>query len=282
MLTALQQAKRNGAKIIAINPLPETGFCAFRATRRSSATAAPAALMGRAPQLADLYLQVRIDGDIAAAQGDHEGAARPRSRSPGRVFDRAFIDEHTDGFEALRSTSRRHQLGGHRRRAAASRASRSQRRPLMAARSGCIIACWAMGLTQHRTPSHHPGNRQPAAAARRASASRARAPARARPLQRAGRPHHGHLGAAHRQFLDALGRTSSTSRRRAKHGFDVGGHDQGHARRRGQGVRRPGRQLPLGHARYRAHRRGAAAAAASPCSRAPSSTAPPGHRASRR
>ena len=79
-----------------------------------------------------------------------------------------------------------------------------------------IIACWAMGLTQHR---HAVANiqgvvnllllrRQPRPARRR------RLPG-ARPQQRAGRPHHGHLRARRRRLPRPPGRALRLLRRRA-------------------------------------------------------------------
>ncbi len=71
----------------------------------------------------------------------------------------------------------------------------------------------------------------------------------ARPLQRAGRPHHGHLGegarrparrAARRVRLRAAASTASTPSTTIR----------GHARRPGQGVLRGGRQLRRGHPRH--------------------------------
>ena len=59
MLTALEKAKRNGARIIAINPLPEAGLIRFKNPQR------PSGLIGRGTQLADLFLQVRVGGDLA-------------------------------------------------------------------------------------------------------------------------------------------------------------------------------------------------------------------------
>src|SRR5690606_35028632 len=58
MLSALPEAKLRGATIIAINPLREAGLLAFQHPQK------PADLAGGV-RLADLYLQVKIGGDIA-------------------------------------------------------------------------------------------------------------------------------------------------------------------------------------------------------------------------
>jgi molybdopterin-dependent oxidoreductase alpha subunit len=52
MLTALQAAKRNGAKIVAVNPLPETGLVSFMNPQE------PLGMLGKATPIADLFLQV--------------------------------------------------------------------------------------------------------------------------------------------------------------------------------------------------------------------------------
>ena len=63
--------------------------------------------------------------------------------------------------------------------------------------SDATVICWAMGITQHRnavaTVKEFVERRAPAGQHRQA---RRRALPGARPLQRAGRPHHGDLGAA--------------------------------------------------------------------------------------
>ena len=62
MLTALEKAKKNGAKILAINPLAEAGCCGS-ATRRHLA-----GVSGIGTGLADLHLPIRINGDLALWQ----------------------------------------------------------------------------------------------------------------------------------------------------------------------------------------------------------------------
>lgn len=59
MLSALQKAKENGAKIIAVNPLPETGLISF------SDPQSVKGLLGKKTNLSDLFLQVKINGDMA-------------------------------------------------------------------------------------------------------------------------------------------------------------------------------------------------------------------------
>ncbi|WP_278035960.1 molybdopterin-dependent oxidoreductase [Flavobacterium nitratireducens] len=59
MLSALEKGKKNGAKIIAINPLPEAGLMGFKNPQEVKG------VIGSPIKLADLYLPVKINGDMA-------------------------------------------------------------------------------------------------------------------------------------------------------------------------------------------------------------------------
>ena len=77
MLSALEKAKANGAKIIAINPLPEAGLLRFKDPQNVHG------LLGGGVALADYFLQIRIGGDQALFQGLSKRlleAERPPSR----------------------------------------------------------------------------------------------------------------------------------------------------------------------------------------------------------
>src|SRR5436305_766861 len=76
MLSALEQAKRNAARIIAVNPLPEAGLIRFRNPKR------PSGLVGTATALADRYLQTRAGGRWPSGTRRHPGC-RPWPRAWG-------------------------------------------------------------------------------------------------------------------------------------------------------------------------------------------------------
>jgi len=59
MLSALQKAKSNGARIITINPLPEAGLMKFRNPQKLKD------MLGGGTELTDLFIPVRINGDVA-------------------------------------------------------------------------------------------------------------------------------------------------------------------------------------------------------------------------
>src|SRR5918995_689333 len=86
MLSALEQAKRRGARIVAVNPLPEAGLIAFKNPQRVRG------VIGKGTPLADLFLQIRLAGDLAFFQ------AVNRLLVEADDIDHDFIASHTMGF----------------------------------------------------------------------------------------------------------------------------------------------------------------------------------------
>ncbi|GAA3912196.1 FdhF/YdeP family oxidoreductase [Microbacterium invictum] len=142
MLSALEKAKQNGAKIIAVNPLPEAGLLNFK----NPQTVRGVLLGGTA--LADEFVQIRLGGDQALFQaiGKHLLEADAQH---GGVLDRAFIETHTSGFEAY---SRAMMDAGWPELEAATGIDEAELRRIaeIVRASGSTIVCWAMGLTQHK------------------------------------------------------------------------------------------------------------------------------------
>jgi len=146
MLTALEHAKRRGARILAVNPLPEAGLMRFRNPKT------PRGLSGIGTALADLHLPIRVNGDLALFQGigallvERDRAAGVAGRP---VLDHDFIARYTTGFEAWRDHV------GDLDWAALTEASGLSRQQIEAAAdlfagSARTVICWAMGITQHR------------------------------------------------------------------------------------------------------------------------------------
>lgn len=153
MMTSLERAKENGATIVALNPMPEPGLMQVvnpNPQEYSNVLKFPIKMLfdvGTA--ITDLWLPVRINGDMAALRGIMKEMLMEEEKSPGTVFDREFIASSTSGSEAflehLRATSWEVILRGsgltcEQIRAAAEIAMKCKR----------IICCWAMGLTQHK------------------------------------------------------------------------------------------------------------------------------------
>ncbi|MGH9055128.1 MAG: FdhF/YdeP family oxidoreductase [Acidimicrobiales bacterium] len=143
MLTALEHAKRRGARILAVNPLPEAGFTRFRNPQT------PRGLMGSGPALADVLLPVRVNGDLALFGGVNKALLELEDARPGTVLDRDFITRYADGFEAAVEAWRALEWD---QIEALSGLSRRQIEAIGAetVRAQSVIVCWAMGLTQHR------------------------------------------------------------------------------------------------------------------------------------
>jgi molybdopterin-dependent oxidoreductase alpha subunit len=155
MLSSLQSAKRSrngkpGATVVAINPLPEAGSSRFMNPQDfKNPLRGAGALLEGGTKIADLWLPVRINGDMAFFKGMMKEMLAKEEQQPGSVFDLAFIREHTVGFDDfladLRATSWEEIL-------VSSGLSRPQilQAAEIAMKARRIICCWAMGLTQHK------------------------------------------------------------------------------------------------------------------------------------
>jgi len=147
MLTALQKAKKSGAQIIAINPLPEAGLIGFVNPK------SPSQVLTGGTQIADLFLQVQINGDVALLKALMCLLLEAEARRPGDVLDADFIDLHTDGFAELRAHLESQNVNALIEAAGVTRAELDQAVEMIL-RSRKTIVCWAMGFPpdarQHR------------------------------------------------------------------------------------------------------------------------------------
>jgi molybdopterin-dependent oxidoreductase alpha subunit len=150
MLTSLQQAKEKGAKIVFVNPLPETGAFRFKNPQDLlHPTRIPRFVFGPGTALADLWMPVQINGDMAFLQGLMKEMLEEEDRFPGKIFDHDFIHHHTSGYKALIEQLRRTDWDdiiadsglSREQIAAAARIALDAHR---------VIVCWCMGLTQHK------------------------------------------------------------------------------------------------------------------------------------
>lgn len=137
MLTALRDAKKNGSKIISINPLPETGLQRFKHPQDY--------MYGdfQSTQLADLFVPVRIGGDAALLKGIMKLLIDSNS------IDESFIASKTSNFQAFKSSFDTFSWDEIEHDSGISR-SMIETVAEYCRDSKAIIACWAMGLTQHR------------------------------------------------------------------------------------------------------------------------------------
>jgi len=139
MLTHLEAAKRNGATIVAVNPLPEAGLLRFKNPQ------SPRGSLGTGTVIADEYYPVRLAGDQAFFLGLGKALLDQHTDA----LDGAFVAGFTTGFEAYRAYSTSVTWADIEESSGLSR-ERIERAAGLLARSKATIVCWAMGLTQHR------------------------------------------------------------------------------------------------------------------------------------
>ncbi|OCB53775.1 hypothetical protein A5722_22405 [Mycobacterium vulneris] len=144
MLSVLEKAKANGAKIVAINPLPEAGLIRFKDPQKVHG------VVGHGIPIADEFVQIRLGGDMALFAGLGRLLLEAEDAAPGTVLDREFIDAHCAGFEDYARQTRAVDLATV---TEASGIDETQLRRVadMLIASQRTVICWAMGLTQH----HH-------------------------------------------------------------------------------------------------------------------------------
>ncbi|CCH28716.1 FdhF/YdeP family oxidoreductase [Saccharothrix espanaensis] len=137
MLSALEEAKKTGAKIVAVNPLPEAGLLRFKNPQNVRG------VIGAGTQLADEFLQIRLGGDQALFQ------AVGNLLLSWDAADDEFVRNYTDGFAEYAEHVRELDWD------AVDTATGLPRKQVellarMLADSQRTIFCWAMGLTQHK------------------------------------------------------------------------------------------------------------------------------------
>lgn len=142
MLSALEKAKRAGAKIISINPLIEAGLLKFKHPQDVRDV-----LFG-GEKLTDIYLQIRINGDLALLKAMNKLLLEAEQKS-GNVFDKDFILNQSENYENYTKSLESENLEQ------LSEACGIALDEIKAATQLLIdykkiIVCWAMGLTQHK------------------------------------------------------------------------------------------------------------------------------------
>jgi molybdopterin-dependent oxidoreductase alpha subunit len=152
MLTSLQKAKDQGARIIAVNPLPEVSL--MRVTNPnpqdySNPLELPFALLGKGQALADLYLPVRVNGDVAAIKGILKDLFEREREGRPSAIDHEFIQSFTEGFAELLADV---EAASWEEIVEESGLTRNQLRTAadMYAASKKTICAWCLGVTQQR------------------------------------------------------------------------------------------------------------------------------------
>ncbi|MFC5824236.1 FdhF/YdeP family oxidoreductase [Nonomuraea insulae] len=142
-LSALEQAKRNGARIVAVNPLPEAGLLRFKNPQQVNG------VLGSGVKIADRFLHIRSGGDLALFHGLNRLLLEAEDARPGQVLDHDFIQSRTSGFEDFSQHVRAIAWTDVLSATGLAREEIEQVRDEVL-RSRRVIVCWAMGVTQHR------------------------------------------------------------------------------------------------------------------------------------
>ncbi|KOY50476.1 FdhF/YdeP family oxidoreductase [Polaribacter dokdonensis] len=143
MLTALGDAKKNGSKIITVNPLPEVGLMNYKDPQN------PLKWVGSGQDLTDVFLQVKINGDVALLKIILKLMIAKEEEDTGSVFDYKFIKEKTHGVEDLLDDLETYSIDYLLPQTGLTLEEIKLAADLIISNKKIII-CWAMGLTQHK------------------------------------------------------------------------------------------------------------------------------------
>jgi molybdopterin-dependent oxidoreductase alpha subunit len=148
MMTTLHAASRRGTPIVVFNPLRERALEHFAAPQDPVEMATFSST-----EIASDYLQVKVGGDAAALKGIMKGVlaidAEDLAQGGSGVLDRAFIAEHTTGFEALAEDLLATPWPDVERASGLAKATIEHAARLYCKASATIIV-YGMGITQHR------------------------------------------------------------------------------------------------------------------------------------
>ena len=143
MLTALGETKKKGGQIITINPLPEVGLMRYNDPQN------PLKWIGKGQKLTDIFLQVKINGDVALLKIIMKLLLEKEQEVPGSVFDHDFIKEKTQGYDEFIADLEKYSIPDLLPQTGL-QLDEIQAAANMIASKKKIIICWAMGLTQHK------------------------------------------------------------------------------------------------------------------------------------
>ncbi|MBM7769660.1 FdhF/YdeP family oxidoreductase [Glutamicibacter nicotianae] len=148
MLSALSDARKRGARVVAVNPLPEAGFFGFKDPQTVGG------MLGKADPISSDFLQIKVGGDLALFQAFGHLLLEEEKKNPGTVVDHEFIAAVTDGFEAYKDARATLDWDATEKATGLTRTQITEIAMLLAESKATII-CWALGLTQqpHSVPT---------------------------------------------------------------------------------------------------------------------------------
>ncbi|MEI7059264.1 FdhF/YdeP family oxidoreductase [Nocardioides sp. CCNWLW239] len=143
MLSALEETKQRGGRVIAVNTLPEAGLMRFKNPQKARG------VVGRGTAIADQFLQIRPGGDLALFQMLNRRLLEADQEAGGGVLDWEYIAAYTTGFYAFAEHARTITWEDTLEATGLTREEiEAVHEQVLASRS--VIVCWAMGLTQHK------------------------------------------------------------------------------------------------------------------------------------
>ena len=141
MLSSLEKAKANGAKVVSINPLKEIGLVKFKNPQTIKG------VVGGGTVISDLYLQLRINEDVALLKAAMIKLYERAKANPD-ILDEDFIANKTAGYTEFKADLDQQDLGSLVERTGLAESEIDAFVDLLATRKN-VITCWGMGLTQH-------------------------------------------------------------------------------------------------------------------------------------
>tara|TARA_R110002072_G_scaffold149250_12_gene297086 strand:+ start:1235 stop:3529 length:2295 start_codon:yes stop_codon:yes gene_type:complete len=143
MLSALSETKKKGGKIITINPLPEVGLMRYNEPQN------PIKWFGKGQELTDIFLQVKINGDVALLKIIMKLLVEKEKENPNTIFDHDFIEKNTTGYDDFIKDLETSSIDELIPQTGIDFDIIKEATDLIAQKKKIII-CWAMGLTQHK------------------------------------------------------------------------------------------------------------------------------------
>ncbi|GAA3288446.1 FdhF/YdeP family oxidoreductase [Nesterenkonia halobia] len=141
MLGSLTEARKNGGKVVAVNPLPEAGLMNFKDPQT------PSGLIGDGDRVSDEHLQIKVGGDQALFKALGHLLLAAEEENPGTVLDHRFLEEKTSGFAEYRAAHSEIDWDEIEAATGLTRAE-IERVGQMLLESKATVVCWALGLTQ--------------------------------------------------------------------------------------------------------------------------------------
>ncbi|MBD9367761.1 FdhF/YdeP family oxidoreductase [Xanthomonas sp. XNM01] len=148
MLGELREAARRGCSIVAFNPLRERGLERFADPQDKLEM-----MTNGSTRIASHYFQLKIGGDLAAVKGmiKHvlERDVEVTGNGGASLLDHAFIAEHTAGFDAFVADVQAESWDTIIAESGLDEAQ-IRRAGEIYLKAERVIACWGMGVTQHK------------------------------------------------------------------------------------------------------------------------------------